>query len=165
MGNQVATIRDGARREGEEKGRREAAKKLAVAEMESRQMWLRAREDLIEAAVRGAQAQLEEFRAMPDAGRMLGGLIEEAVCALPLGTLCVRTPQGCAQLLDEDAIARICGDRCTLQFEIEAVPGGGVIVETIDGRLRFDNSFAERLRRTQHEVRRLLGRILITEVD
>jgi vacuolar-type H+-ATPase subunit E/Vma4 len=162
---QAAAIRDAARRDGEERGRREGARALAVAATESQQMWLRAREDLFETAARRAQLQLEEFRTMPEAGRALGGLIEEAVRALPAGPLRLRAPQAYAQLLDEEALTRICGDRCTIQFEIEAVPGGGVIVETIDGRLRFDNSFAERLRRKRHEVRRALGQILISEVD
>jgi len=109
--------------------------------------------------------QLNEFQAIPEAGGILRGLIEEAVRALPPGPLRVRAPQGYAQLLDEEALTRICRDQCTLQFEVDAVPGGGVIVETIDGRLRFDNSFGERLRRKRHEVRRLLGQILISEVD
>jgi vacuolar-type H+-ATPase subunit E/Vma4 len=162
---QVGTIRDAARRDGEEKGRREAAKVLAVAATESQQMWLRAREDLLDAAVHRVQVQLDEFRAIPEAGRILGRLLEEAVGALPPAPLRVRAPQGYAQLLDEEALTRICRDHCTLQFDVDAVPGGGVIVETIDGRLRFDNSFGERLRRKRHEVRRLLGQILISEVD
>jgi vacuolar-type H+-ATPase subunit E/Vma4 len=162
---QVATIRDAGRRDGEERGRREAAKVLAVAATESQQMWLRAREDLFDVAIRRAQLQIEDFPAIPEAGRILSSLLDEAVSALPPGPLRVRAPQGYAQLLDGEALRCICRDRCGLEFEVDAVPGGGVIVETLDGRLRFDNSFAERLRRKRDEVRRLLGRILISEVD
>jgi vacuolar-type H+-ATPase subunit E/Vma4 len=162
---QAAAIRDAARRDGEERGRREGARALAVAATESQQMWLRAREDLFDVAIRRAQLQLEDFPAIPEAGRILSSLLEEAVGALPPGPLRVRAPQGYAQLLDGEALRCICRDRCKLEFEVDAVPGGGVIVETLDGRLRFDNSFAERLRRKRHEVRRALGQMLISEVD
>lgn len=161
---EVEAIRNAAHEEGDERGRRRAAEVLAVAEVDARREWLRAREALIAAAVDRVRAQLTAFPALPPAGRILAGLIDEAICAIPDGSLRVVVPDGYEGLLDDAVRARMHASRTGgLQFETGQVPNGGVIVETIDGRLRFDNSFEARIGRLTGRLRQLAAEILLGE--
>ena len=161
---EAEAIRSAARRDGSERGRRRAAEVLAVAEVDGRREWLRAREGLIEAAVDRVRAQLAGFPALPEAGRILADLIDEAILAIPDGPVRVVLPEGYESLLAEEVRAHLRASRAGgIEFETGQVPGGGVIVETTDGRLRFDNSFEARIGRLASRLRRLAAEVLLDE--
>jgi V/A-type H+-transporting ATPase subunit E len=160
---EAEALRAAARREGEERGRRRAAKLLAAAEAESRRQWLWEREALLQDAIDRARERLARFPALPDAGRKLTDLIRAALQALPNGAVRVRLPEAYAPLLDAGVRTAVAGQREALQFESGVVPEGGIIVETDDGRLRFDNSFEARIRRRMHRLRRIVADVLLAE--
>jgi len=154
-----------ARAEGEARGRRRAARRLAMAEAEGRKEWLQARDALIRDAIDRARAQIANFADSRDAVRVLRELIAEALAVLPDGPLRVRAPAEYGPLL-EKALGHAASDsRPQLVIESDSVPGGGVIVETADGRLRFDNSFEARLRRQQDQLRHDLGDLLFPDAE
>jgi len=160
---EVEKIRDAARRDGEERGHRQAAKLLAAAEAESRLRWLGAREALVDEAVRGARERLDDLAAMPDAPQLLAALIREALLALLPGPVRICLPESSLRLLPDALRADVAGQRWTLRFEASATPGGGVIAETEDGRLRFDNSFEARIHRRSHRLRRAVVDVLLAQ--
>jgi vacuolar-type H+-ATPase subunit E/Vma4 len=162
---EVDTWRAAARREGEERGNREAAKVLSSAETAGRHTELWDREALINEVLQRARVKLEQFPSLPGADTFLVGLIEEALHALPDEEARVLLPTGYGELLDAPRRARLDALHKPLHYEYVEVPGGGVIVETVDGRLRFDNSFPARMTRLMSRLRRVAADALLAAED
>lgn len=151
---QIAHIEGAAREEGRARGRREAAQLLAGAEAECQRRYLQARERLIEQTIARARERLAALASHPNAAAVLDRLIVEAVRALPPGPVRVLMPGSYAGLLGAKQVQRLGGERIQIQTQEEFPPGGGVVLETPDGRLRFDNSFEGRIRRMHDGIRR-----------
>ena len=77
----------------------------------------------------------------------------------------VQLPEPLAALLDSSMRRQLGAGRWALHFETAPVPGGGVIVETDDGRLRFDNSIEARFRRAAAYLRQLAAALLHPPAD
>ncbi len=162
---EAQSFRAAARAEGEERGHRHAAKVLALAEAESHRQLLWAREGVIDQAIAGARARLAAFAAMPEAPERLAQLIGEGLSVLPPGPVRVRVPPAYAPLLDRGARERVAGGEWTVTFAADAAVPDGVLVETEDGRLCFDNTFAARIRRRKQRLRRLVAAALLLEAE
>ena len=152
--------RAAAAREGEERGRRRAAALLAVAEAQSRLLLLQVRESHLDEALGRARRQLTTLSGVPNPRQVVVALIREALRTLEPGPVRVRLPESQASLLDDVTRRQLGAGRWALHFETAAVPGGGVIVETDDGRRRFDNSIEARARRRAPGLRQLAARLL-----
>jgi vacuolar-type H+-ATPase subunit E/Vma4 len=162
-GAEADALRAAAHKEGVERGQRQAARLLAAAEAKSRREWLLERETLIEEAITRARSQLQRFTQMPGAREILIELIREGLRVLPSEPVRVSVPEGCQQLLDEAAAASLAADGRKIHVETDPVLAGGVILETLDGRRRFDNSFDARIRRAAKRLRRLAADTLFGE--
>jgi len=161
--DQAQDIRATARREGEERGRVSAAALLSDADAQGRMEILRAREAQLDAAIDRAQQQLAAVGADPGAAALVVALIREALAAIPAGPVRVRLPAPWAALLSAAARRDLEAGRWSLEVVTEEVPGGGVILETADRRLRFDNSFDARVRRRRARLRRLAADTLFAD--
>ena len=157
---ELEATRAAAAREGEERGRRRAAALLAVAEAQSRLKLLQVRESHIDEARGRAHAQLTGLSGVPNPREVVATFVREALRTLEPGPVRVRLPEAQAALLDDATRRQLGAGRWALHFETAAVPGGGVIVETDDGRRRFDNSIAARARRRAPHLRRLAAQVL-----
>jgi vacuolar-type H+-ATPase subunit E/Vma4 len=145
---------------------------LAEAETRGHREWLWARERLLANVLARVETQLAASPVRPDTAEQLARLVDEALAVLPREPLCVRVAANYAALVDAalkargaggrpyrvDAAASVTGRRATA-----TIAGGGVIVETEDGRLCFDNSFATRIRRQHDELRGAAAAILFAE--
>ena len=158
---EAEAIRNAAEREGEARGRRRAAELLAVARAQRQMTLLQVREALIEAALTQACAQLAGSATLPEAAHTLAELTREGLSLLPPGPVRVRMRESDAALLGPPVRDALGAGRWTLRFEPAAVPGGGVILESGDGRLCFDNSLDARSRRRRDRLRRLAASILL----
>ncbi|HSP96582.1 MAG TPA: V-type ATP synthase subunit E [Candidatus Dormibacteraeota bacterium] len=158
---EAESIRAAAEREGEARGQRRAAELLAVARAQRQMRLLQVREALIEAALTQARAQLAA--ALPAAAETLVALIREGLPHFPAGPVRVRIAERDAALLDPPLRAALEAGRWTLRVEPADVRGGGVILESDDGRLRFDNSLDARGRRRLDRLRRLAASILLLD--
>ena len=156
-------IRAAAQREGETRGRRRAAEILAVATARRRMSLLQARESLIDEALAQVRARLSDVASRPAAADLLAELIREGLASLPAGPVRARVAPSDAALLAPAALAALGAGRWELSLEPSAVPGGGVILETADGRLRFDNSLDARGRRRRDDLRRLAASVLLPD--
>jgi V/A-type H+/Na+-transporting ATPase subunit A len=151
-----ATLEAEARTLGEQRGRDAAAKRLAAAETDSRRAWLWAREHLIEELLDAARQRLAAFPDVADGTRILQALIRESLHVLPPGAACVRVSPGCAARLDRAACDELGGGSWQLTVTSDGAPAGGVIVESDDGRLCFDNSFEARMGRGRDRLRQVV---------
>ena len=157
----VQAVQSQAERDGDARGRRRAAALLSTTRATARMQWLKARETLLEDAIAQARAQLEHFATHADAPRVLRALINEAVAALPHQPLYLQVHPTYLPLLEKTRKDLDAADRLTPKPD-ESV-AGGVILESEDGRLRFDNSFDARLHRRKDDVRRLAADVLFTD--
>jgi len=161
--HEAEEIQAAARRDGEASGRRQAASLLAAAEAESRRQWLSEREALIVQPLEHARAALERFTSAPEAVTVIIALIREGLRALPDGPIRVLLPATMVERLDDAARSALADGGRTLRFVAGEVAGGGVILETEDGRLRYDNSFEARMTRRIDQLRRTVAAILFAE--
>ncbi len=159
---EAQSVRTAAQLEGVERGQRQAARVLAAAEAKSRRAALSEREALIADAISRARTQLEHFVELPGARQIVVELIQEGLGALPPGPVRVLASEEHRQLIDA-AVASLAADGQTLRVETVPVPGGGVVLETEDGRRRFDNSFDARIGRRMRRLRRLVADALFGE--
>ncbi|MCK6555828.1 V-type ATP synthase subunit E [Candidatus Binatia bacterium] len=154
---QVERVEHDAREEGTARGRREAAQLLAAAETECQRRYLQARERLIEESIAHASERLAGLATRPDAAIVVERLIAAGLQILPPGPVRVSMPEAYAGLLDAAALDRLGGARIEIKLQPDFPSGGGVILETPEGRLRFDNSFGARLRRLADRLRRAVA--------
>lgn len=160
---EVEAIRTAAYGEGEAHGQRQIAKLLAVTEADSHKQLLWTRERLIDDVLAVVRGRLADFPALPDAADLLVDLIREGLQRVPPGPVTIYLPSEYGPLLDDDRRAALATGGWTLTVVERAIPGGGAIVETGDGRLLFNNSFDARLRRQRDGLRRLIVRLLLSE--
>jgi V/A-type H+-transporting ATPase subunit E len=160
---EAEAIRAAAQREGETRGERRAAEILAVATARRRMNLLQARESLIDEALARVRARLKDLASLPGAADQLAELIREGLAALPAGPVRARIAPGDAALLAPPVLAALGAGQWELRVEPSAVPGGGVILETADGRLSFDNSLDARGRRRRDRLRRLAASVLLPD--
>lgn len=160
---EAEAVRAAAREEGRRRGDHDAAARIAVAEADSRRQWLWAREEIIEEVLRRAREELAALACRPDADGILADLIAEGLGHLPPGPVRVVCPAEYAPLVAGAVRRQLPSGPWTCTFVTGEVPGGGVIVESEDGRLRFDNSFEARLRRRALALRFRLSELLSDE--
>ncbi len=161
---EAESIRAAAHGEGSGRGQRQAARLCAVAEAETRRQRLLDREQLIEDTLHRARTQLEGFAQMPSAAGILADLVREGLRAVPAAAVRARVPAGYKRLAEAVLASQaLVAMPQPVRFEVDAVPGGGVIVESDDGRLRFDNSFTARIRRRATQLRRVAADVLFAD--
>jgi vacuolar-type H+-ATPase subunit E/Vma4 len=97
---------------------------------------------------------------LPDAANVLGNLIAEALAALPEGSVRVHLPADFAALVDAPAWQRLAAGRWKIEPCADSNAAAGVVVESADGRQRFDNTFEGRLRRNYEPLRQVIAEVL-----
>ncbi len=160
---EAAAIDADARREGEARGRRQAAALLAEAETRGHREWLWVREHVIQDVLARVAAHLAALPARPDTIEPLVRLAEDALAVLPHEPVRVRVAKGYEALVGLLLESHLAAAGRGYHVEADSIPGGGVIVETEGGRLCFDNSFATRFRRLNDELRSAAAAILFAE--
>lgn len=154
-------VREVAEQEGMRRGRRRAAEIVALAEVEARLEALRDREALIASVLQRAGEQLDGGDSPAQPEPIFTALVREALDIVADRPATVRLPAG-GDALIEPMRRELGGAGVTVEL---APPGSGdpLIVASDDGRLRFDNSFAARLRRSHERLRWLAHEALFGE--
>jgi vacuolar-type H+-ATPase subunit E/Vma4 len=129
---------------------------LATVSQEVRQRRLRAREDIIERCLDEALA-LAAGLSGEEAKESLRGLLAEALQALGPGEAVIRLRAEDASLLSAEFLSSLGADPATLTVKADETIGGGVVVESADGRRQFDNTYATRRERLRERLRTLLA--------
>jgi V/A-type H+/Na+-transporting ATPase subunit E len=142
---------------------------LRMVEQQVARDKLHARDAVIQSALDQAAAQLVEIsgEAYKEAAVRLAA---EAASHMPAGDLIVKVTAAPGANLDESSLASEItaalqkkGKTANLRVQVQPGPFKGVVVESAEGKLRWDNTFEARLRRLRPGLRRLTIPILFEE--
>ena len=136
---------------------------VAAAQMEAQALKLQRREQIIADVFNATQRQLSSVTSWPNYADIARYLLREAVLGLTTERLIVHADEITQTHLDDAVLAELSVDLdCTLERGETLSKGIGVIVETSDGRRRYDNTLQTRLDRMRNTLRapvyrRLMG--------
>jgi len=133
---------------------------LSGVHLEMKKRTLSAREEAVRRMLGMVREKMEAFRRSEAYDPFLKQWVAEGALALDSEDIIVTAGGVEKTRLEKDALSRIAenlnrnGKAVRLTLSKDTLPEGGVVLDTSDGRTRFDNSFSARLRRTQDAMRR-----------
>jgi vacuolar-type H+-ATPase subunit E/Vma4 len=137
---------------------------VAAAQLKARTLHLEQREKLLDGVFEAAQQQLPSIQGWKDYDQIAVNLLREALTHLGAGSARVRADQTTQKFLTDQVLADISEE---LQVQLQAGPvldqGIGVIAETMDGHLQYDNTLGTRLGRMQNSLRARVYHLLTGE--
>ncbi len=155
-----AKILDTARQEAD----RLRGQVVATSQMKARTMELDHREKLLDSVFDEARKQLSSIQQWSDYNEIAHKLLKEAVQQLGAGQIKVRADEQTQKVFSNQGMEQLSKE---LGVEISLgeplSQGLGVISETVDGHLQYDNTLEIRLERLQNGLRSPVYRILIGE--
>ena len=130
---------------------------------------LHARDTVVQAALDQAEAQVAKISGEAYKAAVVR-LAVAAASQMPAGDLVVKVTAAPGANLEESSLASEIvaalqkeGATVNLRVEVQPGPSKGVVVESADGKLRWDNTFEERLRRLRPGLQKLTIPILFEE--
>jgi vacuolar-type H+-ATPase subunit E/Vma4 len=153
-----------------EKARQEARRlkgqATATAQLKARKEELEHREELLRRVFDAAEQRLREIGASKDMADVVPRLLQEALGQLRTSPAVVRADPRSRALLTKSVLDRIARESAVelVLGEPLADEGTGVIVQSPDGRLQFDNTLENRLGRMRAALRAEVYRVLTGEV-
>lgn len=145
----------------EERARRQV---IAAAQIKARTLELKKREEMLDKVFGEAQKQLSSLQQWSDYDRTARDLLREALVRLETNSAMIQADEVTLQALTDEALEKISKElNVKLQVKGTLDHGIGVIVETEDGRRRFDNTLGVRLNRMQDALRAPVYRLLVGE--
>lgn len=153
-------ILDQARQEAE----RLRSQVVANAQLKARTLELEHREKLLDRVFDAAKQKLPSIQKRADYNKFATQLLREALVQLKASKAQVQADEVTRKALSNGALSELSKE---LNAEIEMgdplEEGSGVVVDTADGHLHFDNTLETRLRRLQSSLRSAVHRVLIGE--
>ena len=153
-------ILDRARQEAE----RLRSQVVATAQLKARTMQLEHREKLMDQVFKAAKDKLPTIQKRSDYDKIAAHLLREALIQLNAKDAQVRADKETQKVLKGralDEISKELNAQLTQQNPLEE--GIGVIVDTADGHLHYDNTLETRLDRTQSALRSSVYQVLMGE--
>ncbi len=136
----------------------------ATAEIQARMLRLERREKLLQSVFETACRQLPTVQQWKDYDQIAFRLLREALVHLGASTAQVSADAATNRLLTEAALEAIARElKVKLQLKEPLAGGTGVIVQTEDGRMHYDNTLGTRLDRIQNTLRTAVYHILMGE--
>jgi V/A-type H+/Na+-transporting ATPase subunit E len=137
---------------------------MATAQMKARTLQLEHREQLLDQVFSAARAKLPEAPASKDYDQIACHLLREALIQLKARKAVVGADAPTQKQLTPRVLADLTQELKTeLAMGKPLEQGIGVVVETDDGHLKFDNTLDTRLDRLQGGLRSSVYRILMGE--
>ncbi len=137
---------------------------IAMAQIQARMLELEQREKLLDKVFEAARQQLPTVQQWSDYDQIAYQLLREALIRLEAGAALVRADETTQQLLTGSLLDRLSKERqVKLQVGKPLEHGIGVVVETEDGRRRYDNTLTVRLSRMEDALRSPVYRLLMGE--
>lgn len=137
---------------------------IATTQMKARTMELEHREKLLENVFVAARKQLMDIQTRSDYNTIAYRLVQEALTQLKPTSAIIRADKVTQTALTEQVLVELSKEFNTrLTFGEPLERGTGVIIETDDGHLQYDNTLENRLSRLQNGLRPPVYRILIGE--
>jgi vacuolar-type H+-ATPase subunit E/Vma4 len=151
---------DRARQEAE----RNRGQAIATTQLKARTMELEHREKLLDNVFSAARQQLPSVQQWSDYDKIVLSLLREALQQLKASDVLVRADKHTQKYLTDQALKEISKElNVTIKLGKPLEQGTGVIVETSDGHVMYDNTLETRISRLQNTLRSPIYRILIGE--
>jgi len=155
-----ARILDQASREAE----RIRGQVVATTQMKSRTMLLEHREKLLDSVFKSAREQLPSLQEWSDYDEIALRLLHEALVQLKAKKVIIHADAKTQKLLTDAVIQKLAEEfKLTLTVGKPLESGFGVVIESADGHLTFDNTFETRLDRLQSMLRSPVYHLLMGE--
>src|SRR5262245_5308313 len=159
------------RAEGERKAildrAREDAERLrgqavATAQLKARSVELAHREQLLDRVFKAVKEKLPEVQKRPDYDQIAAMLLREALTQLRLTKADVRAEETTQKSLKKGALDQLSKE-LNGEFNITGAldEGTGLVVDSADGKLHYDNTLETRLNRLQSTLRSAVYQVLI----
>ncbi|HTX80260.1 MAG TPA: V-type ATP synthase subunit E family protein [Longilinea sp.] len=150
-------ILDRARQEAE----RNRSQAIATTQLKARTMELEHREKLLDNVFTTARQQLSTIQQWSDYERIALSLLREALHQLNASDVVVQADAYTQKFLTDKALKEISKElKINLKLGEPLEQGTGVIVETSDGHVKYDNTLETRMSRLQNALRSPVNRIL-----
>jgi len=137
---------------------------IATAQLKARSVELAHREQLLDRVFKAAREKLSEVQKRPDYDQIAAMLLREALVQLRVKKAGVWADETAQESLKKNTLNEIAKE-LDGEFTFGGVleEGTGIIVDTADGRLHYDNTLQTRLSRLQDTLRAGAYKVLIGE--
>ncbi|HET6845781.1 MAG TPA: V-type ATP synthase subunit E family protein [Anaerolineales bacterium] len=157
---QRAEILERARQEA----RRLKDQSTATAQLKSRTLELEHREKLLQRVFDGAGSRIHELTSRKDYPESTLALLREALDQLHTDSAVIRADKASRAVLTETVLQQISSEMgLELQMGDLLDTGTGILVQSKDGRLQFDNTLENRIERLRGSLRADVYRVLTGE--
>ncbi len=137
---------------------------LASAELKARLLNLDHREKLLQSVFDAARQQLSTVQQWKDYDQVALQLLREALVHLGADAAQIRADSTTREYLTQPVLEALSKELSVQLSVAEPLPQGlGIVVETRDGRMHYDNTFETRLSRLQSSLRAAVNHILMGE--
>jgi len=156
--------RDAILRRAQEEARVLREHTVAAAQLEAQALKLKRREELLKRAFADARQQLACVSQWPDYEQIVRRLIGEAAAKLYADETLIQADESTRRVLSDQMLADLEQELGTRMHTGEPLAHStGVVLETLDGHRRLDNTLETRLDRMQETLRTAVYRILMEE--
>ena len=137
---------------------------VAAAQLEAQKLKLQRREQLLERAFTEARQQLVSAPQWPEYENIARDLLREAVARLDADELVVRADEETRRALSDNVLANLKKELGVhLRVGEPLIQSSGIVVETVDGHRRYDNTLETRLARMRGHLRTPIYHLLMGE--
>jgi vacuolar-type H+-ATPase subunit E/Vma4 len=137
---------------------------LATAQLKARSLELQRREQVLEKVFAEAAVSFSRTPSRQDYPEIISQLVRDGLGQLRIPKAVVRADKSTGNLLTSDFLGRISKDLgVELAVGEPLEVGTGVVLQSVDGRLTFDNTLETRLERLSPGLRASVYRILMGE--
>ncbi len=138
---------------------------VASAQLKARTVQLEYREKLLDQVFNAARQKLPALKQRSDYIQIAHHLLREALTELRVAKAQIRADAATQKLLNDDVVEKISKELNTeIMMGAPLEEGTGVVVETSDGHLHYDNTLETRLSRLQGSLRSSVYHVLMGEL-
>jgi vacuolar-type H+-ATPase subunit E/Vma4 len=161
---------ESARQEILDRARREAehvrSNCLAGARLQAQNLRLERREAVLERVFDAVRDRMPTIQQWTDYDQIAIAWVQEAATQLGGDELRIRADAHTRDILAAGALDQLSQELGITLHLTEALPDGlGVVAETMDGHLKYDNTLAARLQRQQDQLRSPVYKLLMGETQ
>jgi V/A-type H+/Na+-transporting ATPase subunit E len=138
----------------------EAKRIVDSAELEVKKRIMALREQIIQEVLGALEQRLQAYQKEPRYREFLLSALKEGLAHLPGKEFVVALNAADVGLLQGEVEKLAAQGSFHIDLEVSPSCAGGVQVATRDRRLLYDNSFAARLKRSEHEIRQEIWRVI-----
>ncbi len=127
---------------------------VATSQLKARTLELGRREKLLDDVFKAAREQLTSIQKEKNYEEIVAQLLREGISQLNVDKAKVRADKQTQKILEQGVIAKVSKElKAEITIDKPLEEGTGLIVEAAEGRLKYDNTFENRLDHIQNELR------------